>query len=145
MPRRGINIYWLAKGHLGLMSLCYLPPAARRPFSFLQVMPAIKFILFILLLIVIASFAVQNMVAVGISYYDFEFQLQTIELPLMVEMLIPLLLGFLIAWVMGLSELFKLKSTIRRQNKSISSLEEELESLKNTSQLPAQAESTIDS
>jgi len=127
------------------MSLCYLPPAARRPFSFLQVMPAIKFILFILLLIVIASFAVQNMVAVGISYYDFEFQLQTIELPLMVVMLIPLLLGFLIAWILGLSELFKLKSTIRRQNKSISSMEEELESLKNTSQPPAQAESTIDS
>ena len=127
------------------MSLCYLPPAARRPISFLQVMPAIKFILFILLLIVIASFAVQNMVAVGISYYDFEFQLQTIELPLMVVMLLPLLLGFLIAWVLGLSELFKLKSTIRRQNKSISSMEEELESLKNTPQLPAQAESSIDS
>ena len=127
------------------MSLCYLPPAARRPFSFLQVMPAIKFILFILLLIVIASFAVKNMAAVGISYYDFEFQLQTIELPLMVVMLIPLLLGFLIAWVLGLSELFKLKSTIRRQNKSISSMEEELESLKNTPQLPAQAESSIDS
>ncbi len=100
-------------------------------------MPAIKFILLILLLIVIASFAVQNMASVGISYYDFEFQLQM--------MLIPLLLGFLIAWVMGLSELFKLKSTIRRQNKSISSMEEELESLKNTSQLPAQAESSIDS
>ena len=108
-------------------------------------MPAIKFILLILLLIVIASFAVQNMASVGISYYDFEFQLQTIELPLMVVMLIPLLLGFLIAWVMGLSELFKLKSTIRRQNKSISSMEEELESLKNTSQLSAQAESSIDS
>ena len=108
-------------------------------------MPAIKFILLILLLIVIASFAVQNMASVGISYYDFEFQLQIIELPLMVVMLIPLLLGFLITWVMGLSELFKLKSTIRRQNKSISSMEEELESLKNISQLPAQAESSIDS
>lgn len=117
-------------------------------------MPAIKLILLILLLIVIASFAVQHMASVGISYYDFEFQLQIIELPLMVVMLIPLLLGFLIAWVMGLSELFKLKSTIRRQNKSISSMEEELESLekeeeleslKNTSQLPAQAESSIDS
>ena len=108
-------------------------------------MPAIKFILLILLLIVIASFAVQNMASVGISYYDFEFQLQIIELPLMVVMLIPLLLGFLITWVMGLSELFKLKSTIRRQNKSISSMEEELESLKNTSQLSAQAESSIDS
>jgi len=24
------NFYWLAKGHLGLMSPCYLPPATRR-------------------------------------------------------------------------------------------------------------------
>ena len=117
-------------------------------------MPVIKFILFILLLIVIASFAVQHMASVGISYYDFELQLQIIELPLIVVMVIPLILGFLIAWVMGMSDLFKLKSTIRRQNKSISSMEEELESLKkeeeleslkNTSQLPAQAESSIDS
>ena len=108
-------------------------------------MPVIKFILFILLLIVIASFAVHNMASVGISYYDFEFQLQIIELPLIVVMVIPLILGFLIAWVMGMSDLFKLKSTIRRQNKSISSMEEELESLKNTPQLPAQVESSIDS
>ena len=85
------------------------------------------------------------MASVGISYYDFEFQLQIIELPLMVVMLIPLILGFFIAWVMGMSYLFKLKSTIRKQNKSISSVEEELESLKNTPQLPVQAESTIDS
>ena len=108
-------------------------------------MPVIKFILFILLLIVIASFAVQNMASVGISYYDFEFQLQIIELPLIVVMVIPLILGFLIAWVMGMSDLFKLKSTIRKQNKSISSMEEELESLKNTPQLPAPVESSIDS
>ncbi|MBT3184750.1 MAG: LapA family protein [Nitrospina sp.] len=108
-------------------------------------MPAIKFILFILLLIVVASFAVQNMTAVGISYYDFEFQPHTIELPLMVVIMIPLILGFLIAWVLGISDLFKLKSTIRRQNRSICSMEEELESLKNTPQLPAQTESSIDS
>ena len=95
-------------------------------------MPAIKFILFILLLIVIALFAVQNMASVGISYYDFEFQLQTIELPLMVVMLIPLILGFFIAWVVGMSDLFKLKSTIRKQNKSISSNS----SSKNQSKIP---------
>lgn len=108
-------------------------------------MPALKFILSILLLIVIASFAVKNMGSVEISYYDFEFQLNSIELPLMVVVVIPLIVGFLIAWIMGVFDRFKLKSTIRRQNKSISSMEEELDRLKNTPQLPAQAESSIDS
>jgi uncharacterized integral membrane protein len=108
-------------------------------------MPALKFILSILLLIVIASFAVKNMGSVEISYYDYEFQLKSIELPLMVVVVIPLIVGFLIAWIMGVFDRFKLKSTIRRQNRSISSMEEELDRLKNTPQLPIQAESSTDS
>lgn len=108
-------------------------------------MPAIKFILFIFLLIVIASFAVQNMGSVEISYYDFKLQLHTLELPLMVMIVIPLILGFLMAWFMGLLDRFKLKSTIRKQNKSLSSMEEELDRLKNIPQIPAQAESSTDS
>ena len=108
-------------------------------------MTVIKFVLSILLLIVIASFAVQNMGSVEISYYDYEFQLHAVELPLMVVVVIPLLLGFLIAWFMGVFDRFKLKSTIRKQSKSISSMEEELERLKNTPQIPVQAESSTDS
>jgi len=68
-----------------------------------------------------------------------------LELPLMVVLVIPLILGFLLAWFMGMFDRFKLKSTIRQQNRSISSMEEELERLKNTPQLPAQAESSTDS
>ncbi len=125
-----------------MMGLCYL----RISFSFLQlIMSAIKFILSIVLLIVIASFAVQNMGSVEINYYDLKFQLHSIELPLMVMVVIPLVLGFFIAWFMGLFDRFKLKSTIRRQNKSITSMEEELDRIKNTPQLPVQAESTLDS
>lgn len=108
-------------------------------------MPAIKFIISILLLIVIASFAVKNMGSVELSYYDLKLQLHTVELPLMVVLVVPLVLGFLIAWFMGMFDRFKLKSTIRQQKRSISSMEEELERLKNTPQLPAQAESSIDS
>lgn len=108
-------------------------------------MPAIKFVLSILLLIVIASFAVKNMGSVELNYYDLQLQLNTIELPLMVVLVVPLVLGFLIAWFMGLLDRFKLKSTIRKQKRSISSMEEELENLKNTPQLPVQAESSTDS
>lgn len=108
-------------------------------------MPAIKFILSILLLIVIASFAVKNMGSVELSYYDLKLQLHVVELPLMVVLVIPLIMGFLIAWFMGMFDRFKLKSTIRQQNRSISSMEEDLKRLKNTPQLPAQAESSNDS
>ena len=108
-------------------------------------MPAIKFILSILLLIVIASFAVNNMGSVEFDYYDLQLQLHSIELPLMVVLVIPLVLGLLIAWFMDLFDRFKLKSIIRQQNRSISSMEEELENLKKTPQIPIQAESSNDS
>ena len=108
-------------------------------------MPAIKFVLSILLLIIIASFAVKNMGSVEFNYYDLELQLHSIELPLMVVLVIPLVLGLLIAWFMDLFDRFKLKSIIRQQNRSISSMEEELENLKNTPQIPIQAESSNDS
>ena len=108
-------------------------------------MPAIKFVLSILLLIVIASFAVKNMGSVEFNYYDLQLQLHSIELPLMVVLVIPLVLGLLIAWFMDLFDRFKLKSIIRQQNRSISSMEEELENLKNTPQVPIQAESFNDS
>lgn len=108
-------------------------------------MPAIKFVLSILLLIVISSFAVKNMGSVELSYYGLSLQIHTIELPLMVVLVVSLVLGFLIAWFMGLLDRFKLKSTIRQQKQSISLMEEELENLKNTPQLPVQAESSTDS
>jgi uncharacterized integral membrane protein len=108
-------------------------------------MPVIKFVLSILLLIVIASFAVKNMGSVELNYYDLQLQLHSIELPLMLVLVIPLVLGLLIAWFMDLFDRFKLKSIIRQQNRSICSMEEELENLKNTPQIPIQVESSNDS
>jgi uncharacterized integral membrane protein len=108
-------------------------------------MPAIKFVLSILLLIVIASIAVKNMGSVEFNYYDLQLQLHTIELPLMVVLVIPLVLGFLIAWFMDLFDRFKLKSTIRQQNRSISSMEEELENLKPPPPINVQAGFSNDS
>ena len=79
------------------------------------------------------------------NYYDLQLQLHLIELPLMVVLVIPLVLGFLTAWFMDLFDRFKLKSIIRQQNRSISSMEEKLENLKNNPQTPIQAESSNDS
>jgi uncharacterized integral membrane protein len=98
-----------------------------------------------MLLLVIASFAVKNMGTVELNYYDLKFQLHLVELPLMVVLVASLILGFLIAWFMGIFGQFKLKSTIRQQNRSITCMEEEIEGLKNTPQIPVKAESSSDS
>jgi len=93
-------------------------------------MATVKLIIFILFLIVITLFATQNMGAVQVSYYDLGFKVQTTQLPVMLVVLLPFLAGFILAWLFNLVSKFKLNSTIRRQNKTIQSLEEELVSLR---------------
>ena len=108
-------------------------------------MPAVKLIIYFLLAIFIGSFAVQNMTSVEINYYDFHLNLHTLELPLVTVVIIPLGLGLLGAWLMWLASWLKMRVVISKQNKTISSMEEELDKLKNTPQLPAQVESSTDS
>ena len=108
-------------------------------------MPAVKLIIYFLMAILIGSFAVQNMTSVEINYYDFGLNLHSLELPLVTVVIIPLGLGLLGAWFMWLSSWLQMRMVIRKQNKTILSMEEELDKLKNTPQIPVQAESSIDS
>ncbi len=80
----------------------------------------------------------QNMTSVEVNYYDFRLNLHTLELPLVTVVMIPLGLGLLGAWFMWLTRWLKMRMVIRKQNKTISSMEEELDKLKNTPQLPVQ-------
>jgi uncharacterized integral membrane protein len=107
-------------------------------------MPALKLIFYFLMTILIGSFAVQNMTSVQINYYDFGLNLHSLELPLVTVVIIPLGLGLLGAWFMWLSSWLQMRMVIRKQNKTISSMEEELEKLKNIPQLPVQAESSTE-
>ena len=86
----------------------------------------------------------QNMTSVEINYYDLRLNLHSLELPLVTVVMIPLGLGLLGAWFMWLSSWLKMRMVIRKQNKTISSMEEELEKLKNIPQLPVQAESSTE-
>ena len=108
-------------------------------------MPAVKLIFYFLMTILIGSFAVQNMASVEINYYDFGLNLHSLELPLVTVVIIPLGLGLLGAWFMWLSSWLQMRMVIRKQNKTILSMEEELDKLKNTPQIPVQAESSTDS
>ena len=89
-------------------------------------MPAIKLIIYFLAAVLIGSFAVHNMTSVEVRYYDFQLDLKTLELPLVTAVLIPLGIGLLGAWFMWLSNSIKMQLVIRKQNKTISLMEEEL-------------------
>ena len=108
-------------------------------------MPALKLIIYFVAAILIGSFAVHNMTSVEVKYYDLQLNLHSFELPLVTVVIIPLGLGLLGAWCMWFSSWIKMRMLIRKQNKTILSMEEELEGLRNTPQIPAQAESTTDS
>ena len=92
--------------------------------------PAVKSIVAICLLIVIVSLAVKNMNTVELGYYNYKFQSQSVQYPLLVVIAISLAVGFAFAWSIGFFKQIKLKSTIRKQDKSLESLREEIEKLK---------------
>ena len=108
-------------------------------------MPALKLIIYFIAAILIGSFAVQNMTSVEVNYYDLHLNLHSLELPLVTVVMIPLGFGLLGAWIMWFPTWIKMRIVIRKQNKTILSMEEELERLRNTPQIPAQVDSTTDS
>ncbi len=93
----------------------------------------IKFIIFIILSIVVAIFAVKNMDMVEVSFYDFSLNSHDFRVPLLIVILVSLAFGFFLAWIDGWVAKMKLKSIIRRNNKMIESLDEELSKYKKPS------------
>lgn len=100
----------------------------------------LKFILFIILSIIVAIFAVKNMDMVEVSFYDFALNSHDFRVPLLVVILVSLGFGFLLAWIDGWVARMKLKSIIRRNNRTIESLDEELRKYKKPA-LPEYTES----
>lgn len=90
----------------------------------------VKFIIFIILATFVAIFAVKNLGFVEISYYDFYLNSQTVRMPLLVVVLASLSFGFFLAWIDGFIAKLKLKATIRRNDKTIQSMTEELDRFK---------------
>ena len=93
-------------------------------------MPAFKFILIVLFLIVISVFAVKNMDMVEVSFYDFELNSHDIKVPLLIVVLCSLGLGFLLAWIDGLVARMRLRAVIRKHERTIENFEIDLEKLK---------------
>ncbi|MEC7640888.1 MAG: LapA family protein [Nitrospinota bacterium] len=93
-------------------------------------MTAFNFILSIFLLIFIVSLAVENTTLVPVHYYDYQIQIQTAELPLMMVVFASLFLGFVVAWGAGTFKQVKLRLQLKKHKKTIRQMSEELEKLK---------------
>jgi len=96
-------------------------------------MSAIKLIIALLFLIAIAAFAAANLHAVSVYYYDLHMEKQTVEILLIFVALIPFVLGFFLAWSFTFVNRVKSKVAIGKRNRTIASLEGDVERLKSNS------------
>ena len=100
----------------------------------------VKFIIFIIHALIISLFAVKNMDLVEVSFYDFHLNSHNVRVPLLVVVLASLAFGFFLAWVDGFIAKMKLRNMIRRNEKTIRTLTDELERYKKPA-LPEYTES----
>lgn len=77
---------------------------------------------------------------VEVSFYDFSLNSHNYSVPLLIVILVSLAFGFFLAWVDGWVAKMKLKAIIRRNNKTIESLDDELRKYQKPS-LPEYTES----
>ncbi len=100
-------------------------------------MTPLKLIIWMIILIVIGAFSVQNLQAIELKYYNFKFELKTVLTPLVVVLLGSLLSGFFLASLFGMFNNMRLKNIIRKQNSTIKNLDQKIAKITlNSSQLP---------
>ena len=90
-------------------------------------MVALKFLIGLVVLIFLVTLAVKNMEEVTLYYY---FGYQFGPLPLFFALLGSFLLGSAIIWLIACLEQVKYRITIRKLNRQVRDLEEEIQSLK---------------
>ena len=90
-------------------------------------MSSIKFVLAILFLILIAAFSVVNRESVPVFYYDLQLAKQSLEVPMVFVVLVPFILGFILAWSFTIVNRVKSRAMIGKRNRTIASLNAELE------------------
>jgi len=95
-------------------------------------MPAIKIILTLLFLIVVAALALENLGHMEIHYYDFQLQVHSFKITVINGILTAFGVGFFSAWLFGKAEKIKFAGANMSLNRTVRSLEKEVANLKTT-------------
>lgn len=88
----------------------------------------VKFVAFLLVLAVVASFAVKNGQEVTLHYY---FGLDSVPLPLFLILFGSMVLGALLSLLFAVGEQLRLRFSIRSMERKMRRMEDELHSLRN--------------
>ena len=100
-------------------------------------MPTLKYMFFIVLIILVSLFAAKNMHTVEVYFFDSSSRDRSIKIPAMVLISGSFGFGFLMAWFFELFTRLKFKKQLRLKQKQIESLEKELLNLNNISIAPS--------
>ena len=101
-------------------------------------MTPLKLIIWMIILIAIGAFSVQNLQTVELKYYNFKFELKTILTPLVVVLLGSLFSGFFLASLFGIVNNMRLKNFIRKQNHTIKNLDQKIAKITLNSSQPSE-------
>ena len=100
-------------------------------------MPTLKYMFFIVLIILVSLFSAKNMHTVEVYFFDGYSSDRSIKIPAMVLIAGSFGFGFLMAWFFELFTRLKFKKQLRLKQKQIESLEKELFNLNNVSIVPS--------
>ncbi|MDH5761775.1 MAG: LapA family protein [Nitrospinota bacterium] len=89
----------------------------------------VKFIVILILATFIAIFAVKNLEPVEVSFYDVYFNSHNVQIPLFIVIMVSMGFGFFLGWFDGWIAKVKLKNHIRKQDKTIHSLNQQIDQL----------------
>jgi uncharacterized integral membrane protein len=96
-------------------------------------MSAIKLIIGILFVILVAMFTVLNDGSVEVHYYDLGFHEQSVSLPMTLLVLGSFGMGFFLALLFTVFGKIRLKSQVKQKNREVVSLQRDIDRLKPSS------------
>ena len=100
-------------------------------------MPTLKYMFFIVIIILVSLFSAKNMHTVEVYFFDSYSSDRSIKIPAMVLISGSFGFGFLMAWFFELFTRLKFKKQLRLKNRQIENLEKEILSLNHVSIVPS--------
>ena len=99
-------------------------------------MLAVKYLILLIIIGVVMVFSTINMESVKVNYYNLAFEIESIDIPLILIAVLSAALGFIIAWFFEIAGIIKAKFRLSKQGREINKTSHELKDLKVQSAVP---------
>jgi len=99
-------------------------------------MLAVKYLILLIVIGVVTLFSTINMDPVKVNYYNLAFEIEHLEIPLILVSVLSAALGFIIAWFFEIAGIIKSKFKLSKQGREIKKTSHELNDLKVQTAVP---------